>query len=185
MLLKFDRLQRNLLQLPRSICRDDFVVIKKIRLPGHSRESDFVRTPSDKPGGAKLSIVIFDGCLTGRVSRVACCSLLFAVIHIQHFANPDQGPAPFFNPGTDGVKIDPRILAAAPDAPARGAPSGWAPPTVGTAVPVSGRAEVMSEVAVRSRVPCPPQEQVVFCVLFWTSKRVGRRRGARPPDSRS
>ncbi len=40
-----------------------------------------------------------------------------AVIHIQHIANPEKGPAPFFNPGTDGVKIHPRILAAAPDAP--------------------------------------------------------------------
>jgi nicotinamidase-related amidase len=40
-----------------------------------------------------------------------------AVIHIQHIANPEKGPAPFFNQGTEGVKIHPRILAAAPDAP--------------------------------------------------------------------
>jgi nicotinamidase-related amidase len=40
-----------------------------------------------------------------------------AVIHIQHIANPKMGIAPFFNQGTDGVKIHPRLLAAAPDAP--------------------------------------------------------------------
>ena len=40
-----------------------------------------------------------------------------AVIHIQHIANPKMGIAPFFNSGTDGVNIHPRILAAAPDAP--------------------------------------------------------------------
>ena len=39
------------------------------------------------------------------------------VIHVQHIANPGKGLAPFFNQGTDGVKIHPRILAAAPDAP--------------------------------------------------------------------
>lgn len=40
-----------------------------------------------------------------------------AVIHIQHIANPANGISPFFNEGTDGVRIHPRILAAAPDAP--------------------------------------------------------------------
>ena len=39
------------------------------------------------------------------------------VIHVQHVADPAQGIAPFFNADTDGVKIHPRILAAAPDAP--------------------------------------------------------------------
>lgn len=39
------------------------------------------------------------------------------VIHIQHIANPKMGLAPFFNQGTDGAKIHPRVLAAAPDAP--------------------------------------------------------------------
>ena len=39
------------------------------------------------------------------------------VIHIQHIANPAYGISPFFNEGTDGVHIHPRILAAAPDAP--------------------------------------------------------------------
>jgi len=40
-----------------------------------------------------------------------------AVIQIQHLANPEKGLAPFFNQGTDGVKIHPLMLAAAPDAP--------------------------------------------------------------------
>jgi nicotinamidase-related amidase len=39
------------------------------------------------------------------------------IIHVQHIANPSNGVSPFFNEGSDGVKIHSRILAAAPDAP--------------------------------------------------------------------
>ncbi|MCL2658209.1 MAG: isochorismatase family protein [Betaproteobacteria bacterium] len=39
------------------------------------------------------------------------------VVLVQHVADVSQGSAPFFNPGTQGVKIHPRIAAAAPDAP--------------------------------------------------------------------
>lgn len=39
------------------------------------------------------------------------------VVHVQHVANTANGPSPFFNPGSEGVAIHPRILAAAPDAP--------------------------------------------------------------------
>ena len=39
------------------------------------------------------------------------------IIHIQHIANPEMGIAPFFNQGSEGAKIHPRILDAAPDAP--------------------------------------------------------------------
>ena len=39
------------------------------------------------------------------------------VIHIQHIANSRMGSAPFFNEGTPGADIHPRILAAAPKAP--------------------------------------------------------------------
>ncbi len=39
------------------------------------------------------------------------------VIHVQHIADSRAGIAPFFNEGTPGVEIHPRILAAAPDAP--------------------------------------------------------------------
>jgi len=39
------------------------------------------------------------------------------VIHVQHVADPTQGPSPFFNEGTPGVDIHARILAAAPEAP--------------------------------------------------------------------
>ena len=40
------------------------------------------------------------------------------VILVQHIARPPAGgTAPFFNPGTSGVELHPRILAAAPDAP--------------------------------------------------------------------
>lgn len=39
------------------------------------------------------------------------------VILVQHIFDSPQANAPFFNPGTPGVEIHPRILAAAPDAP--------------------------------------------------------------------
>jgi nicotinamidase-related amidase len=39
------------------------------------------------------------------------------VIHIQHIANSSVGIAPFFNKGTPGADVHPRVLAAAPQAP--------------------------------------------------------------------
>lgn len=39
------------------------------------------------------------------------------VIIIQHIASSERGIAPFFNQGTPGAEVHPRILAAAPDAP--------------------------------------------------------------------
>jgi nicotinamidase-related amidase len=39
------------------------------------------------------------------------------VVHIQHVADPAGGIAPFFNKGSGGEDIHPRVLAAAPDAP--------------------------------------------------------------------
>lgn len=39
------------------------------------------------------------------------------VVLVQHVANAPAGAAPFFNRDTEGVKIHPRIVAAAPDAP--------------------------------------------------------------------
>lgn len=39
------------------------------------------------------------------------------IILVQHIANPENGASPFFNEGSEGVKIHPRILAAAPDVP--------------------------------------------------------------------
>jgi len=39
------------------------------------------------------------------------------VILIQHVADPARGIAPFFNAGTEGVKIHPRILSVTKDAP--------------------------------------------------------------------
>ena len=39
-----------------------------------------------------------------------------SIIHIQHIANPEMGIAPFFNQGSEGARIHPRILEAAPDA---------------------------------------------------------------------
>lgn len=39
------------------------------------------------------------------------------IILVQHVADTSKGVAPFFNPGTSGVEVHPRILSAAPDAP--------------------------------------------------------------------
>lgn len=40
-----------------------------------------------------------------------------AVIIIQHIADPAHGISPFFNQGSSGAEVHPRILAAAPGAP--------------------------------------------------------------------
>lgn len=40
-----------------------------------------------------------------------------AVIVVQHVADKSAGLSPFFNEGTEGVEVHPRIRAAAPDAP--------------------------------------------------------------------
>lgn len=39
------------------------------------------------------------------------------IVIIQHIANSSMGIAPFFNNGTTGADVHPRILAAAPEAP--------------------------------------------------------------------
>jgi nicotinamidase-related amidase len=39
------------------------------------------------------------------------------VVLVQHVADPARGASPFFNLGSDGVKLHPRLAAAAPDAP--------------------------------------------------------------------
>jgi len=39
------------------------------------------------------------------------------VILVQHVADSAKGPSPFFNAGSEGVALHPRILAAAPQAP--------------------------------------------------------------------
>lgn len=39
------------------------------------------------------------------------------VVIIQHIANSAMGIAPFFNEGTDGAEVHPRILELAPEAP--------------------------------------------------------------------
>lgn len=39
------------------------------------------------------------------------------VVLVQHLADASRGPAPFFNPGTAGAELHPRVAAAAPGAP--------------------------------------------------------------------
>lgn len=40
-----------------------------------------------------------------------------SVFFVQHIANPDNGASPFFNEGSSGVELHPRLIAAAPHAP--------------------------------------------------------------------
>jgi nicotinamidase-related amidase len=69
------------------------------------------------PGG-KFPLWNTDAVLTNIEQAIkAARTKGIPVIHIQHIANPKMGIAPFFNQGTDGAKIHPRVLAAAPDAP--------------------------------------------------------------------
>lgn len=53
--------------------------------------------------------------IEGAIDRAKACGI--PMIHIRHIARRSNGPAPFFNEGTPGADIHPRLLAAAPDAP--------------------------------------------------------------------
>ena len=69
------------------------------------------------PGG-KFPLWNTDALLNNIEQAIkAACSKGISIIHVQHIANPKMGIAPFFNKDTDGAKIHPRVLAAAPDAP--------------------------------------------------------------------
>lgn len=57
-----------------------------------------------------------DAVLAGTESAIARArAAQIPVILVQHVADAAKGIAPFFNQGTPGVEIHPRILAAAPD----------------------------------------------------------------------
>jgi nicotinamidase-related amidase len=69
------------------------------------------------PGGA-FPLWNTDATLDHVVGAIeGATALRAAVIHIQHLADPARGPAPFFNRGTPGAEIHPRVRAAAPNAP--------------------------------------------------------------------
>ena len=69
------------------------------------------------PGG-KFPLWNTDAVLTNIEQAIKAARMKgIPIIHIQHVANPKMGIAPFFNEGTEGAKIHPLILAAAPDAP--------------------------------------------------------------------
>ena len=68
------------------------------------------------PGG-KFPLWNTDVVLQNIVSAIEqATSREVPIILIQHIANAALGIAPFFNEGTAGAEIHPRILAAAPDA---------------------------------------------------------------------
>ena len=53
-----------------------------------------------------------------NVERAASAALEkdVPVILVQHVADENKGISPFFNAGTEGVEVHPRLRAAAPDA---------------------------------------------------------------------
>ena len=54
----------------------------------------------------------------GNIERAIACAkrLGIEIILVQHIANAGKGIAPFFEEGTEGVEIHPRVRAAAPEA---------------------------------------------------------------------
>ena len=69
------------------------------------------------PGG-RFPLWNADGVLANVVEAIrAARGRGVPVILVQHVADPAAGIAPFFNEGTEGAEIHPRVLAAAPDAP--------------------------------------------------------------------
>lgn len=57
---------------------------------------------------------VLDNCVAA-IERAKALGM--PVILVQHVADSGKGIAPFFNAGSEGVAIHPRILAAAPQAP--------------------------------------------------------------------
>ena len=60
------------------------------------------------------SEAVLDNCVAA-IERAHALDM--PVILVQHVADSSKGIAPFFNAGSEGVAIHPRILAAAPQAP--------------------------------------------------------------------
>lgn len=55
------------------------------------------------------------GAIEGAIARARASDI--PVILVQHVADPEEGPSPFFTEGTEGAALHPRIREAAPDAP--------------------------------------------------------------------
>jgi nicotinamidase-related amidase len=69
------------------------------------------------PGG-KFPLWNTDVTLSSILEAInAAKSKNIPIILIQHIANTDNGISPFFNKDSEGVKVHPQILEAAPDAP--------------------------------------------------------------------
>jgi len=60
------------------------------------------------------STTVLDNCVAA-IERAT--TLGMPVVLVQHVADSSKGISPFFNAGSEGVAIHPRILAAAPQAP--------------------------------------------------------------------
>lgn len=68
--------------------------------------------------GFKYALWNTEACRDTVLDTIAICrEKNYPIIFIQHIADPDLGFAPFFNKGTEGVKIVSEIAAAAPEAP--------------------------------------------------------------------
>ena len=69
------------------------------------------------PGGA-LPLWNAEAVLDTLLAAIARAQALgMPVVLVQHVADASRGPAPFFNAGTKGVELHPRLRAAAPQAP--------------------------------------------------------------------
>ena len=83
----------------------------------HSQALLLIDIQQDYFPGGKFPLHDAEGTL-GRIEQAIqkARAAGMAIVHIQHVADPARGPSPFFNAGSEGVAIHPRILAAAPDA---------------------------------------------------------------------
>ena len=69
------------------------------------------------PGG-RFALWDADATLDRTLAAIALArAQAVPVVIVQHVADATLGPAPFFEAGTKGVEVHPRVLAAAPDAP--------------------------------------------------------------------
>lgn len=85
--------------------------------PSHKRALIVIDLQNDYFPGGKFPLWNTEATLTNIESAIARARQQgIPIILVQHVADVDKGIAPFFNSGTVGVEVHPRILAAAPDA---------------------------------------------------------------------
>lgn len=85
--------------------------------PSHKRALIVIDVQNDYFEGGKFPLWNAEATLANVESAIAKARQQgVPIILVQHVADSSKGLAPFFNTGTVGVEVHPRILAAAPDA---------------------------------------------------------------------